>query len=409
MVAAWLLALHPWFLRYASEARGYSLVLLLVVLVPVVLKRAVEGGCWRWWAAFGAIQFAMVATWPAMIYTLVVLNGAALALLAGRPGAFAPGGNVSRWFVCTALAGMASLQLILPLVPQMRTYLEALPPEHMDVFWLDNTLSHFLAGAPWRGISLEHDSLYPCLWPIATARPVLFAVVAASSVLFVAAGLFRFARRSVMAMAAAAIFFLPGLLAVAHAVAGRMYLYEWYLIVMLPGFAAFCAVGLAWLAEGVVKWSGRAWGGALPVVLFLTAFAALGHPFRLGLITNPLQPLRDSVLLTRPSLNPGDPAQDSILTASFLQPPYVYDPLCLKVGSVAGLSALMARADADGKTLWVNIGHSMQAHDLCPELWAFLNDARYFEPLRVLRGFHHTYDRVVARYRPGTLGKASAP
>jgi hypothetical protein len=280
MLAAWMLALHPWYLRYASEARGYSLVLLLLVVAVVVWKRAVGEGRWLWWALLGVLQFAMVATWPAMIYTLVVLNGATLVLMAGRPGSFAPGGSAPRWFVCTALAGMASLQLLLPLVPQMRAYLAAFPFDPMGDFWLHNTLSHFLTGFSWRGISLEHDRLYPCLWTIATARPVLFTAVCAAAPALIAAGLFRFVRRSSMASATAAVFLLPGLLAVAHAFAGRMYLYEWYLIVMLPGLVAFCAVGLAWVAGAVADRSGRRWAGAVPVVLFLAAYLVLVQPLR---------------------------------------------------------------------------------------------------------------------------------
>ena len=34
VLAAWLFALHPWHIRFASEARGYSLMLCII---PIVL------------------------------------------------------------------------------------------------------------------------------------------------------------------------------------------------------------------------------------------------------------------------------------------------------------------------------------------------------------------------------------
>ncbi len=91
---------------------------------------------------------------------------------------------------------------------------------------------------------------------------------------------------------------------------------------MLPGLVAFCAVGLAWVAGAVAARSGRRWAGALPVVLFLAAYATL------------VQPLRHCLLS---------------------------------------------------------------------------NDPRYLATPTVLRGLNHTPDRVVARYRPGSIGSPASP
>jgi hypothetical protein len=58
VLSAWLLAVHPWFLRYASEARGYSVLLLMVPVILLVWLRATRENRWRWWLAFGASQFS---------------------------------------------------------------------------------------------------------------------------------------------------------------------------------------------------------------------------------------------------------------------------------------------------------------------------------------------------------------
>ena len=57
VVAAWLLAVHPWSIRYASEARGYSFVIFIVPVLFVFWRRAMVTGFWRWWSAYALAEF----------------------------------------------------------------------------------------------------------------------------------------------------------------------------------------------------------------------------------------------------------------------------------------------------------------------------------------------------------------
>ena len=57
VMAAFLSALHPWHIRYASKARAYAFVLCLIPFVIYFFLRALENGLWRWWAAFGTAEF----------------------------------------------------------------------------------------------------------------------------------------------------------------------------------------------------------------------------------------------------------------------------------------------------------------------------------------------------------------
>lgn len=62
-IAAGMLAINPFFIAYAQEARGYSLLLLLSILSTYFLVRAIEepGLPWRW-AAYVATAVLMVYT-----------------------------------------------------------------------------------------------------------------------------------------------------------------------------------------------------------------------------------------------------------------------------------------------------------------------------------------------------------
>ena len=60
VLAAWLLALHPWHLRFAAEARGYSLMVSTIPIVLYFWVRAIHENRWRWWLLHSASQFALV-------------------------------------------------------------------------------------------------------------------------------------------------------------------------------------------------------------------------------------------------------------------------------------------------------------------------------------------------------------
>ena len=63
IAAALFLALHPWHMRYGTEARAYSLVVLWVILGCLWLTCAIgdERGRWRFWLLFGFNQ--LMITW----------------------------------------------------------------------------------------------------------------------------------------------------------------------------------------------------------------------------------------------------------------------------------------------------------------------------------------------------------
>ena len=110
------------------------------------------------------------------------------------------------------------------------------------------------------------------------------------------------------------------------------YLYEWYLFFTLSGSSAFFAVGADWLAES----ASRVNRFAPPLIagLVVIAFFAATQPQRQWLVTHSLQPMRESVLLTRPVLDPYDPRQQSIVTLSMTGVPWSYDPNIIVISDV---------------------------------------------------------------------------
>ena len=74
--------LHPWYLEFATSARGYAFAMFGLALAAVALvKIFAGGGSWRWWVAYGFAQVVAFLSMPTVVHTLLFLNGAAFVVL----------------------------------------------------------------------------------------------------------------------------------------------------------------------------------------------------------------------------------------------------------------------------------------------------------------------------------------
>jgi len=411
VVAAFLLALHPWHVRYAAEARGYIFTLLSAPLLLYFLLQAVENGRWRWWAAFGAAAFFTLYAYPGCLYLVVIANLAGLAAIFARNG-FSPVAlrQISRFLVVNIVAAMVYLQLMLPCIPQVMAYFQSdralgvLSPR-----WHRNFGSHFLAGIPWNN-SDNPVSGYPELQWTAAAHPVLFPILTALVLLLLLLGMARlvWARPRAVGWLMLPVLLLPGALIYLLARTKGQYLYEWYVLFALPGLVALAALGLDLAACAVARWHRL----AAPILLILGVgtFALTTQPQRSRLLSHSLQPMRESVLLTRSTLDPYDPGQKEILTAGLNAFPAVYDINVIGLDSPQKLLDLAREADATGKPLFINYGNQIAAIVDSPRLVAMVEDDRFFEKSATLPGFDPSLTRFVRRYKPGSLaGTSPAP
>ncbi|MFT5853922.1 MAG: hypothetical protein ACI8XO_001163, partial [Verrucomicrobiales bacterium] len=121
-IAPLLLSVHPWFLRYCSEARGYSLLFLLVPLCVYLLSMALRNGRWKWWILLGAAEFLTVYAVLNGAHFLVIFNLAALAFIALSPGS---GVLIRRWLITCAVAMVLGIQMMGAFLPQFKNYVES--------------------------------------------------------------------------------------------------------------------------------------------------------------------------------------------------------------------------------------------------------------------------------------------
>ncbi len=151
MLVMLALALHPWHQRYSTEARGYALMLLGVVVMLYFLDRAFGSQRWRHWLGFAAGLFLCATAFLGSIYFLICLNAAVLLHQARRWRQTGDASLVTRPLVAGLAAAMAGLPLLLPLIPQLLKVLETHHSIHgvMGANWWRDVAGYLIAGARW--------------------------------------------------------------------------------------------------------------------------------------------------------------------------------------------------------------------------------------------------------------------
>lgn len=419
VLAAWILALHPWHMRYASEARGYTLVALLVSLLAMWLVLALRRGTWGRWALFGATQFLLLWTYPAAVFVVAVANAGALLALARDRGGLHASPSLARLLVVGAAGAMLWVQLMAPNVAQLVTFVDDDPFPGVVLGYWKRIAAFLFVGMPWRKGSFDPN--FPDLRHLVEWSPLLTSCAIAFAALLGGLGAVRLLRTGGVRALLVWIFVLPGPLFFWFSWVRDQYMFERYLLFALPGWVMLLSLGLDALVERADQLVDRADAvlirkavGPAAVVLFLLGFAALSHPARSRLWDRPFQPLRESVAATRGLLAADDPANERFLTASFYQAPRYYDPALHRIETPAELQALMDRADREGQTLFLNIGRLDMAWKAKPKLTATVMEADRFERIGPFYGFERSRTRDVFRYRgaaslPSARGASRAP
>jgi hypothetical protein len=396
--AAAILALHPWHLRFASEVRGYSLVMLLTTLGPILLLRALRLGTWGRWCAYGAAQAVLLWTYPSAIYPVAAMNAAALAMVWSLYGS--PGAAPTQWvrFACVNVwGGAAWLVLMAGNIAIMSEYLASKTPRSLGLPWLREFGSQLLSGATWQHGRRLGDPIHPELARRAAEAPWVFDAWVAATCLLLGLGVVRLLRESRFGGAWVWVFLLPAPLGWAVAALREDFLYTRNLSFALPALALLVGIGLD-AARRTWAWRAGVGAGVSAVAIaWVLGFVWASQPPRAVLRERAFQPYRDAVALTRP-LDPFAPGQRERLTASFSGEPHYYDPFVQMIDEADELRALMDRSRAEGVPLFVNFGRLELARRRKPEVTALVERSDAFEEVGVFHGFAPKFTQRVFRF-----------
>ena len=387
-----LLVMHPWFVRYSTELRGYVYVLFFAPLTLGLMWNAIRQWHWKWWILYGLSQIGLFWAYLGSLHLLIATNFAGVLLIFLQP----PGAKVrsllfARFALVNLAAAMVLWQLYAPCVPQVRAFLEK-PNMKGDVplSQMEDALSSLLTGVRWQPFTEGHPlavswrELFENSWPLAASAAGL-------TVAFLLLGLWTLARRSRLSACLIPALLLPAPLFVLQALIGGNRLYLWYLVIALPGAVALMSVGAT---HGLTML--RRPGAKIAVAaIFLTLFGVATAEQRKHLRERSSEPLRESVALYRPNLNPLSPANADTVSLEVAMHPRGYDPAAIKTPDYPSFQKQTTAARAGGKPLYVNLSMPELAREHLPEIMAELEDPEKFERLEVIQGQDFWLDRHI--------------
>ena len=369
LVAAWLFALHPWAVRYGSEARGYGLLLLGLFLAFWMLTRALQSGQWRYWWGFAAADVIMLLSWAGAAHPVGMLALAGLAIILGKTGFHPP--TLARWIFAHTAAATVFLISYIPRHYQIvhckerTTGLLTFPN---TPGWWDDITFHLIAGANLfdRYPDLPHPNALTDYFGGNPAWGVIAGLVALAAVISGFVLLIR-QNRAPFALILGSIF-AAFLVAIVHIwlIMGEGLIY-FYMVYLLPALILPAAVAIARL-----RWF------TVPAVAAI--FALWSLPLH-NTVTIPAERLRDAWEVTRGqheefySVAPSD-----VRTCYLWRSGEIYSPRAeLHARDLPAIREQMRLAREAGDELYVTIGNLGFVYRTTPDLYALLEDTTQFE------------------------------
>lgn len=394
--APFFLALHPWFIRFSSEARGYSLSFLMLLLAlwaalwflrrpgvsPALLFSITSAVC-VW--AYAGMFAPMAVVWIALFGWLVLRHppewSAALV----------------RLLVVAAVVAVAFLPLAAPLAPQFIEYTRSESQTgEMGWNWMTHAASYAFVGAP-RQVGPADDPDLPQFAAAGARYGALATLGFWVFVLLGGAGVVLLARRRPELLLCMVALFLGAALIYWNSARSDFRLHEWYFYYLSLPMLLLPLLGAEGLARLLPQPFRRRAGMAACLLLF-GAYLFGTEPVRTATLSRPHMPIREGYLLARGTLDPNAPGQDRIVTLACEPTPRLYDPRVETVSTRAELEEAIAGLPPEGR-LFVLVRQRARNDNEYAEVIGALDAPGAFEVTAELKACFPFEDRWVYELR----------
>jgi 4-amino-4-deoxy-L-arabinose transferase-like glycosyltransferase len=400
LLAVLFMALHPWHVRYSTEARGYAMAICLLPLILLVLTNALEKRDWRHWLLFALLEFLVMYAWAGVAYPLAFVNVALLVIMLARGDRWV---LVVRWLTASLTAAGAFISLYAPHVPQIKKYTETslwikgLP---MDAAWLHNLLASPFTGIVFHGQRGKTSAIVS--WEkLFDDVPVQTLAGFGLILLCFTAGLVVLWRKDRRIAGLVSSVFLAAIVSALHFKLGlRSELRVWYLLFTLPFLCITVATGLSWMG-GLLSGGGdgiRLRAG-VTTVLFAVIVVSL-WPMNRTLMAHSAEEFRSVVALARGEDEIAHPKEKSdVFTCWLWRFSALYDPRGDK--HVRDEAALRNRMkEAEKGSLFVVVGYRSLAEGQNADMLRVLDDPSLFDKVGTYPGYESIQTLEVYRMKP---------
>lgn len=390
VIAALLLAIHPWAIRWSVDARSYGLTMFFLLCAVYAMTRIGESNRWRWWVLFGVSQ--------AYLMWLSILNvflAAPLALvLAWIIFRRAKEQNeplingLGRLVFVNVLAACAFLQVMGPNLIQFQQYTDFRPPSEskyrqVDEANLKDLASNWLTGLPHQVPAQPGDV------PITTFETrysndnaIIGITLASGILLFTLAGLVMLALKNApLARLSIIAILLSGIVLLLVCWMQNLFFYPRFIIFIVLPLAIGCAVCWTGITRPLGKLSPRMHNLAplLGGIVGLIYFTALAFPQINNIVRNDHGPLiRISAKVKNyAEINQVDPLSVGYgLGCDILAE--LIDPNVRFIKNREELETMMAKSRETQRPLLVTYGYQSFNRTTLPDGFVLLDNPNYF-------------------------------
>lgn len=387
LIAAAFMALHPWHVRYSTEARGYAIALCLLPVFLHLLTDALERNRWRDWLFLSLTEFLLMWTWPGAAYPLAFINFTAAVLMLMRSDRWA---LMVRWLTANLLAAAVFISLYAPHLPQISDYNKThlwMKGGPMDERWAHDVMAFPFTGIPFTEVF--PDNAAEISWQRLFAHsPIITSVGFGLILISVFLGIALLWRRNRPTTALIVSTLVAAVVCAFHFkffVGDEMR--PWYLLFTLPGIAVCAAAGIMGIAQSLSRLPALHatphLRTALPVVLLALTTCSV-WPMNASLMTRASEDFKGAVAATRDRHETFNPKTGTKVSTIWLwRFAALYDPrgqIHVRDAASLGQSIQAARTNAD--ELYVIVGYRELAERLNAGMLAMLDDPNLFERTR---------------------------
>ena len=412
LVAAIVLAIHPWALRHTSEIRAYPFLLagVAAALYSITVILQSKAGQWRGWIGFACSQLLLVwshvfAVSLALLFTAFMF----IAIFAAWPERTDRLRAISRLIVVNLLAAAVFFQLFGPNIVQAVSWAESFAQgdgNQLDLTDLGRLLSLVTSGMLWHiGNTVEASQLASLEMAFA-AHPVLITLAGLALLLAMVSGTLRL-WRSFRIGGWLLLSILGGaVLTLALITLGNSYFYPRFLIYLLIPMATLFAIGAT---RAIPVGGGKTIPQGVVATMALALYGMAVSPQISVLNRTSVEPLREVAQGIRDfaalhQLGAGDFRVAGLGHGS--ERVRLYYPQLTSVREIGTFEALIANASNRGNELLVFAGHRYFNESSHADLMAVVQDENRFEELEVYPGISPDFFYRLYRFRPF---KASSP
>ncbi|MGF1655566.1 MAG: hypothetical protein ACFCU3_01165 [Verrucomicrobiales bacterium] len=408
LALAWLLATHPWFIRYGVDARAFSLNMFLTLWSLLTFVEAYRTWKWKWWFGWGLGLFYLLWAFPYNMFWVAGQVSTMGLLVVLHPNLALTNRLhlLCRPAVAGILAAILLLVLAAPWVPQILDWTDVQGNEMInwsvaESLWIASVFGLPMGGSLEAGI-VSYGQLvkqWPLLGWVAFGLMPMLALIGA--VCLILKG------RPFRLLTALLITIVPATMV--YSWTQTYYFYERYVIHGSVIVCLLVVLGVAGLGECLSRLLPK-FKMATPVLLmlFLAAHLMVTLPARHLLLERPIAPSRQvaNFFLTQAGDEP-----DSIIRIGYGlggNTPDVYDPWIRWATDRETLDQALTHGLGESKPVFVFYGYPtfnranslrMAEGDPSASAFAVLDDSIFFEQVATFHGIEPDFTYTILRVR----------